>query len=263
LALATGPGHNPAIGAAADGVDAWLLIETLMSPLTSAGLAGDGADPQLAGGMQQAILLGLITAAALPLLAWLPSAFLNGGLLLTFAELPQRFRWRRFLWGCWHWWGAFLLLGALQGAAVLLILMPLVVAAGVGAVVIGDWLLWLAAPVLALVALLGLAATEYARICSVTSGTRNVFHALARALRLIWRHPLAVVVLYILSLMLAALLHAVYRVALIPHLPLEWWPLVLLVQQGFIAARLGARLARLAGGMTLTGLPILREENLL
>jgi hypothetical protein len=81
--------------------------------------------------------------------------------------------------------------------------------------------------------------------------------------RLIWQQPLAVTVLYILSLVLAALLHAVYRMGLTPYLPLEWWPLVLLVQQGFIAARLGIRLARLAGGVALTGLPILREEGLL
>jgi hypothetical protein len=263
MVLASGPGHNPAIHAAADGVDAWLVIETLMSPLAGSALAGSGADPRFSGGVQQAFLVGLITMAALPFLAWLPSALLNGGLLLTYAELPQRFRWRRFLWGCWHWWGAFLLLGAVQGAAVLLILAPLVIVAIVAMVAIGDWFLWLAVPTLALMAMLGLALTEYTRILAVTTGTRNILRTFGLAVRLIWRNPLAVAVLYVLSLMLAALLHAVYRVALMPYLPLEWWPLVLLVQQGFIAARLGARLARLAGGVTLIGLPVLKEQDLL
>jgi len=36
-----------------------------------------------------------------------------------------------------------------------------------------------------------------------------------------------------------------------PHLPLDWWPLVLLVQQTFILGRLWARLVRLAGGVAL------------
>jgi hypothetical protein len=146
---------------------------------------------------------------------------------------------------------------------VLLILTPLAFASAVAVALVGDWLLWLCAPALALLTLLGLALMEYTRILSVTDGTRNIFRALGRALRLVWRQPLAVLALYLLSLLLAALLHAVYRVGLMPYLPLDKWLLVLLVQQGFIAARLGARLARLAGGVTLTGVPVLKEQGLL
>ena len=47
------------------------------------------------------------------------------------------------------------------------------------------------------------------------------------------------------------LLHALYRLGLMPLLPLEWWLLVLAVQQSFILLRLGSRLARLAGASAL------------
>ena len=44
-------------------------------------------------------------------------------MLLTYADAQPSpgersslpFRWRRFLWGCWRWFGAFLLLGVMQG----------------------------------------------------------------------------------------------------------------------------------------------------
>ena len=289
MGLAAEFGHRPAIHQAADGVDAWLVIETLMSPLSGTALGGDGW-PELTHRLQQAALLGLATAAVLPLLVWLPAAFLSGGVLLTYTEAPQPFdpsttlrtgrlrassfdpstssgqapsatlrtgrlraspfRWRRFLWGCWHWFGAFLLLDAVQGVASSLLFVP-ITAAGMGAAAVGGWLMWVIVPLLALIAALWLALVEYARIVAVVGETRNVVRAFGKAVRFVFRRPLPVAGLYGLALLLLALLHALYHWGLMPHLPLDWWLLALVVQQTFILARLWARLVRMAGGVAL------------
>ena len=47
LGLASGLGQRPAIFAAADGLDAWLVIETLMSSLADAALGESGSSPSL------------------------------------------------------------------------------------------------------------------------------------------------------------------------------------------------------------------------
>jgi hypothetical protein len=246
--LAAGLGHRPAIRQAADGVEAWLVIETLASPLIDAALGQERTGPR---GLQQATLVGLVTAAALPLLAWLSGAFLSGGMLLTFAEAPRPFRWPRFLWGCCHWFGPFLLLGAVQAIASTVLFVPLVGAA-VGAVAAGGgWLAWVVVPLLAAVAALWLAVTECTRIAAVVGRTRNVFRAFGRAVGFLLRSLPAVGGLYGPALALLGLLHALYRWGLMAHLPLDWWPLVLVVQQSFVLARLGARLTRLAGGVVL------------
>jgi len=251
LGLAAELGHRPAIHRAADGVDAWLVVETLMSPLSETALGEEATGPES--------LVGLATVAALPLLAWLPAAFLSGGVLLTYAEaLPcsgesrtSPFHGRRFLWGCWHWFGAFLLLGAVQGvASILLFISAIGVAAGAVAAV-GGWLTWIVAPLLMTVAALWLALFEYTRIVAVVGGTRNIARAFGRAVGFVFRHPLPVAGLYGLALLLLGLVHALYRWGLMPYLPLDWWPLVLVVQQAFVLARLWARLVRLAGGVAL------------
>ena len=252
LNLASGFGHRPAIRQAADGVDAWLLIEKLTSPLTNASLAPGDAEPELSGDLEEAILLALITAAALPWLVWLPGAFLSGGLLLTYAEAPQPFRWRRFLWAGWHWWGAFLVLALIQALVFLVLLLlavPLVLAASAA----GGWPGWVAAAGLALLALLWLVLMECTRILAVLGGTHNILRAFGAALRFILRRPLPVAVLYGLVLLLVGLAHLLYRQGIMPYLPLDWWPVVLLVQQSFILLRLGSRLVRLAGGVALIG----------
>ena len=257
LGLAAGLGHRPAIRQAADGVDAWLVIETLFSPLAD-GTLGQGVStptPPVQGGAQAAMLV-LATAAALPLLAWLPTVFVSGGVLLTYAEAPQRFRWRRFLWGCWHWFGAFLLLGVGQFSVSLALFLPALTAA-VAAIAAAGWLVWIAVPGLLLLAVLWTALMEWTRATAVVSGTRNVFRAFGGAAGFIFRHLLVVAGLYGLALLALGLVHALFRGGLkmypsaMPHVPLDWWPLVLLVQQAFILARLGARLVRLAGSVAL------------
>ncbi len=259
LSLASGLGHRPAIRQLADGLDAWYVIELMMSPLSGAALEGGGAAPELAGGLESGVLFAFLVGAALPLVAWLPAAFLNGGLLLTFHEAPQRFRWRRFLWGCWHWWGAFLLLGAAQGFVSVFVLLPLTGAALGLVAVAGGWSAWIVVPLLLLLTIFGLALMEYTRAFAVVDDTRNVFGALGRAFRFVFGRPLAVGLLYGLTFLLAGLLHVLFRLGLMPALPLEIWPLVLVVQQTFIALRLGTRLVRQAGGLAL--IPALAESE--
>ena len=163
----------------------------------------------------------------------------------------RRFHWRRFLWGCWHWFGAFLLLGAVQAVASVVVF-ALLVGAAMGAVAaVGGWLTWVVTPVLALAAVLWLALTECTRIVAVIEGTRNVLRAFGGAMRFVLRHIPSMAGLYGPALLLLGLVHALYRWGVMPYLPLEWWPLVLVVQQATIAARLGARLVRLAGGVAL------------
>lgn len=125
----------------------------------------------------------------------------------------------------------------------------------VGAVTaVGGWLAWILAPPLALLALLWLALVEFVRVAAVVGQTRNVFQALGGALRFVlsgFRNLVAVLGFYVLALLLLGLLHALYRWGLMARLPLEMWPLVLVVQQTFILARLWARLVRMAGGVAL------------
>ena len=246
--LAAGMGHRPAIQQAADGVDAWLVFETLMSSVTDLTL---GETSEAVGGSGLTTLSVLLSTLALPFVAGLPATFLSGGVLLTFAEAPAPFRWRRFLWGCWHWWGAFLLLSVAQGIVSTLFVPLTGVVTGVIAAV-GSWLTWIVVPALALLVLLWLAVVEFIRVAVVVERTRNVFEAFGRMVRLAsFRNLLAVVGLYVLALLLLGLFHTLYRWGLMPRLPLDRWPLVLVVQQAFVLARLWARLVRMAGGVAL------------
>jgi hypothetical protein len=255
---------------------AWLVIETLASWSTDGTLR------------QKVMSLGSIPAAGVALLAWPSGAFLSGGVLLTYAEdgcpfnkpgpassgrtspgfqsLPsgdapeasssdgsdaRRFRWRRFLWGCWYWLGTFLLLGAVQAVASVVVFTLMVVAA-IGAIAaVGRWLTWVVVPLLILVAALWLALTECTRIVAVVEGTRNAVRAFSGAMRFVLHHIPSVTGLYGPALLLLGLVHALYLWGIMPNLPLEWWALLLVVQQATIAARLGTRLARLAGGVAL------------
>lgn len=243
LTLASDLARRPVIQDAADGVDAWLVLESSMAGLAQMALGA----PVEASGSPWGVLGVLFLLAGLPLAAWLLPAFLEGGVLHTFLQAGS-FRWRAFLRACWHWWGVFLLLAAVQGLATIFVLAPLVLFAGAA-----GGLAWLLLPVLALAVALGLALMEYTRILAVARDTRNPLQAFGVAVRFVFdrRRSPAVFGLYILSLLLVALLHALYRLGVMPLLPLEWWLLVLAVQQSFILLRLGSRLARLAGASVL------------
>lgn len=250
LGLAAGLGRRPAIRQAADGVDAWFVLEMLMAPMSSTVL-GEEAWSELMRWLRQMAALSFFTAMLLPIVAWLSAALLSGGVLLTYAEAPGPFRWRRFLGGCWRWFGAFLLLGAAQGVASLLLFAPLIGVAASAVAVAGGWLAWIVVPLLALLAALWLALMDCTRIAAVVGDTRNVVRAFGRAARFVFRRPLALAGLYGPALLLPVLVQALYRWGLKPLMPLHWWPLVLIVQQVFILIRLWIRLTRLAGGVAL------------
>jgi len=247
VGLAGRPAHR-AIRQAADGVDAWQVIEALLSPAADVAL-GDNSGAA-ASRMGVGMLLELVTLGLLLPLAWPPAAFLSGGALLVYAEAAQPFRWRRFLWGCWHWFGDCLLLDGVLGlaqAALLILALSVLLAASAAA----SWTAWVALPLLAVAALVWLALAELTHAIAVADGTRNVLRSLGRAVTLLFRRLPAVAGFYGLALLLLLLLHGIFRLGLLPLLPLSWWPLVLVTQQLYIIGRLWARLARLAGGVAL------------
>lgn len=241
-------GQRPALREAADGLDAWLIIEALFSSVIAATL---GQGSSTAGPAQQTLLLGLLTLAVAPLIAWLPNTFLKGGLLLVYAEAPQETSWSRFMWGCWHWFGAFLLLGVIQVLLSTLLLGVLVLAAGALLIAGAGAVVGLLAPVILLLSLAWRAVFGFARVIAVVEGTRNVFRNLVRGVRFTWRHLWSVLALEALAFLLVALLLALYAWGVRPALPLEAWALVLGIQQAFVLAQLWARLGRLAGRTTL------------
>jgi hypothetical protein len=214
------------------------------SPLTTGILQG-GQEPVLSRGFQQGLLVGVLTLAGALLLAWITSSFLAGAILSTYSRAPARFEWRPFLGAGWHWFGAFLLFNALQALAALVVFLILLTAVGPA-----GRLAW---PVIALFLALWLAWTESTRAIAVRHGTRNVFRSAGRAAVLIFRRPGSILAFYAFGAAALVMIHLGFRLGLMPHLPLEQWPLVLLVGQAFILLRLWARLARWAGLMEMAG----------
>ncbi len=254
--MLTTPAHRIAIREAANGIDDWLVIELMESPLASGALGGP-VEPRFPDWMNGWILAGLATWLILPVVVWLPASFVTGGALLTFVE-GQKFSWRRFLWGCWRWFGAFLLLNALEGFVSQLLFGGLLTGAVIAGIAAGGWLNWVTLPLVALLAMLWLAAVEATRAMAVAGGTRNIFRAFGRAAAAIFRRPLQYFLLYGLAMLLLLLVHAIFRLGLMPVVPLAWWPVVFAATQAFILLRLWARLARWAGvagiiGMTSDG----------
>ena len=239
--------HRPAFREIADGVDFWLVLEVLLSsPVdTQLGAANPGA------GLSEVSLLGFVTlVAALPV-AWLSAAFLSGGVLIIYADSPNPLSWRRFLWGCWRWFGAFLLLGIVQGAVWLGGFLPLVILGAALIANVGGWLAWVIIPSGVLVGVAWLALVEYCGAFMILKQTRNVFRALGEAIRYAAHHPLALAGLYGITLGLLGLVNVLYHFGVFPLLPLTGWPLVFIAWQTFLAARLFLRLARWAGSVSM------------
>lgn len=245
------PAHRTAIRQAADGIDTWMVIEAAMAPENQMALQGGTGQPELSPEMAQVVLVGLITAVALPLLTWLPGSFISGGVLLVYTEASQSFTWKRFLWGCWHWLGAFLLFSLVQTAVGLVLFSAAALVIVYSLISIGLWTAWVAFPPFAVLLVAWLAVVELAQIFAVTGGTRNLARTSGQAIKFIIRNPLTVGGLYGLALLLMVLLHGFYRLGLMPIIPLTWWLLLLVVQQTFILFRLGAHTIRLAGGTAL------------
>jgi hypothetical protein len=239
------PARYTAIQTAADGIDTWLVTELMMSASTAPALQGvsDALPPQWLG---QSVLVIIVTLLVLPLLAWLPSSFLAGGTLLTYVEAPQEFSWRRFLWGCWHWFGPFLLINLLLGIATQILVVALLSGIGFAFSAVGRWVNWITFPFFILILTTWLAILEYTRVLAVSGNTRNTFQTLGQAIKLIFQRPFALMSFYALSLLTLLLAHIVFRPLLLSEIA-SWGPLFLIVSQMFIVARLSTRLIRWAG----------------
>ncbi|MCJ7738604.1 MAG: hypothetical protein MUQ10_15040, partial [Anaerolineae bacterium] len=185
-------GHLTALRQTADGLDAWQVIDIVMSPLTDTTLGSIAGVASLTSWLRQATLIGLLTILAVPTIAWITQAFLYGGLLSTFTTLPQPFQLKGFLQACWHWFGAFLVWGLAQ-AAVTLVSVAVVAGLGTGLIALaGWWPVWLVVPSLLSIGLLLAAVFELTRAAAVTAGTRRIGPALSSALRLMLGRPLTV-----------------------------------------------------------------------
>jgi hypothetical protein len=243
------PAQYTTIQTAADGIDTWLVTELMMSTTTYSALQGlsETLPPDWLG---QSILVIVGTLLAIPLLSWLPSSFLAGGTLLTYVEAPQEFSWRRFLWGCWHWFGSFLLINMLLGFVTQVLVILLLTGIGFAFSSTGGWSNWITIPIFVLIMVPWLAILEYTRLLAVSNNTRNTFQALWKAIRLVFRRPLALMGLYALSLLTLLLMHIIFRPLLLSKF-ISWWPLCLIISQIFIVFRLSTRLVRWAGAVSI------------
>lgn len=241
------PAHRTAVQDAANGIDMWLVEEVLEAPATYSILQGlPAVEPPF--WLQQGFLVGALTLLAIPILAWLPASFLRGGILLAYVEAPQPFSWKRFWWGCWHWFGAFLLINLILGGVTFLLALVLVIGVISAMAAAGTQINWVTLPLTVLIIVPWLAILDYTHLLAVAGQTRNVFKAFGKAFVLIFRRPLALIGLYGLSVLLLVLVHLVFG-NLLPILPQVWWPLVFVVTQAFIVARLWARMVRWAGAV--------------
>jgi hypothetical protein len=243
-------GHLTALRQAADGLDAWQGIDIVMSPLTDMTLGSIAGPTSMTSYLQQTTIIGVLTILAAPIIAWITRAFLYGGVLTTFEAPHRRFRMRHFIRSCWRWFGTFLVWGLAQAAVALV---SVAIAAGLGAGLIalaGWWPIWLVVPAQAVIGLTLAAAFELARAAAVTADTRKIGPAFSTAIRFILNRPLVVARIYGLTSIFLLVAHLVYA-QLKPHLPLVWWPLVLVFQQAFIVFRLWIRLSRTGGAVAV------------
>jgi len=248
--LAQALGQRPALRAAADGVDMGLVVDALTTSLVDATLAAESAAPELARMVPLLLLAGVLVSLALPVVAWLTTAFLSGGIVLTYAESADGLHCRRFLWGCWHWFGSFLLLGLVQAALSAVVILPI----GLGLLTLGmatGWLWITLAPMALAIAAFG-AVFELARVVAVVQGTRHIIRTLGGAVRLLVRQASPLWAVYGLAFAALAGLYALHNLAIVPWLPLQPWLLAAAAQQVIILLGIWIRLARIAGSTALT-----------
>jgi hypothetical protein len=242
--------YRPAIQEAANGMDAWLLIESIFSEVNLQGMV-DGESAGISTDGVQAVQMVLLAALVMPLLAWASTAFLSGGLVLTLSEASSPFRMRRFLWGCWHWFGVFLVFGLMKSAVGLFVLAPVFIGA-LGALAASPaWLGWVTIFGLSLILVIWISVNEFTYIFTVEERGRNIFRAFGKAAAFVLQNFTQVVVFYLFWLCLLAGVHAIFRLGIFPMLSLEIWLVAMIVQQVFILLRLWARVARMGTGIAL------------
>lgn len=220
-------------------------LDWVLDSLTGQMLAAMTGTPAPETGLP---ILGSLVAICGALLIWplfgIVWVALEGGTLASYAA-PTPLSWREFGAACKRWFGPFVLLNS---AGVVVAALLLGVAWGVASALHGSLPLtaqvvrnlgWLAAGAVA-------SLVELARVVGVAQGTRHVGAMLRGAWQTLMQHPVEVLALLLAGLALYGLLDVAYR-ALMGVLPFRWWLLTLLVQQLYVALRLGVRLAREAG----------------
>lgn len=239
------PVHYTIIRTAADGIDTWLVTELFMSTGTYSALQAPAPD-----WFSQGILVIVATILLIPLFAWIPASFLAGGTLLTYVEAPDKFSWRHFLWGCWHWFGTLFLVNLILGIPTQLLIGGLLIGMVAISSAIGSWVNWISVPLFALAVILLLIVLEYTRLRAVSGPSRNVLHAFTSAVAFVIRRPLTVAGFYVASLLILLLVHLVFRTLLLSDW-VSWGMLFFIASQLFIVIRLSLRLVRWAGAAAI------------
>ena len=160
----------------------------------------------------------------------------------------EAFSWKRFFWGCWHYWGAFLLFGLLQTILTLLVFVPVLAILSFIMFII-PWSAILLLPAFLVLLIVWTGFVELSQVYLVAGEKRRIITALRSGLLLLIRRAAPLTGYYSVSLVLLVVLHLVFRIGLFPRLPLAFWPLVLVVQQAFVFLRMWAHASRLAGDM--------------
>jgi hypothetical protein len=243
------PAHYTIIQTAADGIDTWLVTELLMTTTTYPALQGLPA-PLAPGWLSQSLLVIIGVLLIMPLFTWLPASFLTGGTLQTYVDAPPEFSWRHFLRGCWHWFGAFLLINLILGVATQILVGGLLFGMTIVSSALGSSSNWITVPLFALVFTLWLIILEYTRFLAVYNKTHNVFKAFGSAVALVIKRPWTLLGFYALSLLILLLIQVAFRALLLADF-VAWGPLFLIVSQIFIMVRLSMRLIRWAGAVVI------------
>jgi hypothetical protein len=249
---------------AAQGISAWMVQELAGILPNLPGMPVETTQSIPLQELPAVLLFGLGGAAAIPLIAWFTGSALAGGMLLIYSEAPNPFHWTRFLWGCWHWWGVFLAVSVFQAVFILFMFYAGIMLSQ--ATLDSSWVVinnLAAVPLFAflLLALSGIALFEITRVSAVQVETRNPLKAIRYALVLTVRRPWSLVSFYLLAAIFIAFVHLTFRLGLFPHLPLYFWPVVLLAQQVFVLVRLFVRSQRLAGITALVDAQLVRQSG--
>jgi hypothetical protein len=258
------PARLTIIQDAAQGISAWMVQELAGLLPNLPGMPVEAAQSIPLQELPGVLLFALGGAAVIPLVAWLTGSALAGGMLLIYSEAPNPFRWMRFLWGCWNWWGPFLMVSVFQAGFILVIFyMGIVLSQAATDSSWGVINSLAAVPLLGLFLLVlsGIAIFEITRVAAVQVETRNPMKAIRYALIFALRNPLSLVSFYLLAAVVILFVHMIFRLGLFPHLPLYFWPVMLMSQQVFVLVRLFVRSQRLAGLTALVDAQRIRQSD--
>lgn len=250
------PARLLSVQEAAQGIPVWMMQELAGLLSNGTGMPIDAAQAIPLQELPAAMAFGMGAAVFAPLLAWLTGSILVGGMILVYSEAPRPFNWKRFFWGCWHWWFVFLALGLVQVFFILaLVLGGIWLVVAIGQTFPGAlWIVLLPLLGFMILILLSISVLEYTRVVAVQEGTRNLPRSAIRSARFLFQRPVGFIGFYSLAAVLLLAIHLLFRAGLFPQTPLQFWPVVLLVQQAFVLVRLFARGQRLAGAAALSGL---------